>query len=605
MKLTVVTICRNNLEGLRLTRESVAGQTWRDFEWIVIDGNSDDGTREYLAGLDPQPDCWISEKDSGVYDAMNKGLARANGEYVLFLNSGDAFAAPESLEKLMTPESSADIIYGDLNLVSNDGMKKAPYPSVLDQENLILDGLPHPASAIRTALLKGAGGYDASYRIVADFKFFMQAFKEGRTFVHRRETVTDFALGGLSCGGAANLGAERQRAIREVFGVDDAGADYAASKVVVAVPVYRQRPSAAEALSLKRSFSVLRDYEIALCCPDGLDVSEYDGLAGFELRKERFAAHFFDGIEGYNRLMVDPGFYMRFAAFEYLLVCQPDAWIFRDELRQWCAKGYEYIGAPLFTGCSTHETGGRLEATCNGGLSLRKVDRFLEITRSGEPRRIMVQTGGYNEDYVFSVSLRSTPYELKSPLPIEAAQFSFERSPKYLFELTGYRLPFGCHAWAKYDFYGFWSRYIPYRLSGEEIGYALEAKDIELEVARQRLDELRARAVADDPGDSPGTVQEPPAPGKGEVAVKWLRGLAKQFVPYGAMCMWLRSRYGVEIERPLFHYGIGTKGMKRIVKFMLPYGLVMKWREDVYREPNLGCGSLTCGDLIVKSEGGR
>lgn len=567
MKLSVITICYNNLDGLRRTRESIVGQTWRDFEWIVIDGKSTDGTPEYLAGLDPQPDYWVSEKDDGVYDAMNKGLARAQGEYALFLNSGDALTSAESLKKLMLPESQADIIYGDLNFVSKDSTHQAGYPSVVDIDNLIPIGLPHPSSAIRTAYLKSVGGFDATYRIVADFKFFMQAFKDGKRFLNRREVITDFALGGLSSGDPAKIAAERQRAIGEVFGVAKMDASYDASKVVVVVPVYKQHPSAAEALSLKRSFAMLKAYQIVLCCPEGLDVSDYDRLAGFDVRKDRFAGHFFSGIEGYNRLMVAPDFYLRFASFEYLLICQPDVWIFRDELRQWCAKGYDYIGAPLFTACSTHEMGGRLEATCNGGLSLRKIARFIEITKSGAPHKMMVSTGGFNEDYVFTVSLKSTSCELKMPLPLEAAHFSFERSPKYLFQLTGYQLPFGCHAWAKYDFYGFWSRYIPYRLSGEEIGEAIDVKEIELMAATKRLRELQMATV------------RKPRLRKGQIARKWLMGQIKQFFPYGVMCVWLKRRYRTEIDKPLFHYGFGRKIIKRMVKFAMPYGLVMKWRE--------------------------
>ena len=316
---------------------------------------------------------------------------------------------------------------------------------------------------------------------------------------------------------------------------------------------------------------MLKGYQIVLCCPDGLDVAEYDGLAGRELRRERFDGCFFKGLEGYNRLMASSEFYLRFSSFEYLLVCQPDVWIFRDELRQWCAKGYDYIGAPLFSLCKSHEVGKRLEATCNGGLSLRKIARFVEITQSGAPRKVMEETG-YNEDYVFTVSLKSTPYELKVPLPLEAAHFAFERSPKYLLKLTGYRLPFGCHAWAKYDFYGFWSRYIPYRLSAEEMGEALGVKDIELEEATQRLKELRSLM---------GAAAERSFPCKAKVVLKWLTGLVKQFFPYGVMCVWLKCRYQTEIDKPLLHYGFCKKTVKRMVKFALPYGLVMKWREVV------------------------
>lgn len=557
MKLSVVTVCCNNLDGLRLTRESVDRQTWRDFEWIVIDGKSDDGTADFLANLDPQPGYWVSEKDNGAYDAMNKGLARAKGEYVLFLNSGDALSSPESLEKLMLPESSADIIYGDLNFVGDCSSNRTVYPSELDQESLILQGLPHPASAIRTQLLKGEGGYDTSYRILADFKFFLQAFRNGCTFLHRPHVISDYALGGVSYRNPSKTEPERYRAIGEVFGVAYAPSDYDASKVAVVVPVCKERPSPAEALALKRSLTVLKDYQVALCCPDGLDASGYDSLAGVELRKERFAACYFNGIDGCSRLTASPEFYLRFSDFEYLLVCPPDAWIFRDELRKWCARGYDYVGAPLFGRCRSHEVGERLEGTCGGGLSLRRVDRFVETTQGG------------------------APHNLKTPMPLEAAHFAFERSPRYLLRLTGGRLPFGCHAWAKYDFYGFWSRYIPYRLSAEEIGSALEVKDAELKEAAQRLRALQAAIVR-----SPSW--------NVRFALKWLTGQIKQFFPYGAMCVWLRCRYNIVVERPHPRHGFGRKSVRRLAKFILPYGMVMKRREMTFPDDNAMQGRSNC-----------
>ena len=354
MKLSIITVCYRNLEGLQRTENSIRMQTWRDFEWIVVDGGSDDGTVEYLKSLSPQPDYWVSEPDGGIYDAMNKGLRRAKGEYVLFLNSGDALTGPGSLSELMQPEPVSDVVYGDMNFVGPEGKRNACYSAELDQELLIIEGLPHQSALIRAAVLKAAGGYDSSYRIAADFKFWLQIFKVGRRFEHRHQVVSDFFLGGCSSTDRAQTMLERQRALREVFGVNAADSDYEATKVVVVVPVYKKTPSRAEELSLRQSFRMFGQYEIVICCPDGLDVSAYDDLAGKTLAKERFSRDFFKGLDGYNRLMVDPAFYRRFAVFEYMLICQPDVWIFRDELRQWCEKGYDYVGAPIFTKCGTH-----------------------------------------------------------------------------------------------------------------------------------------------------------------------------------------------------------------------------------------------------------
>lgn len=583
MRLSIVTVCYRNLEGLRKTCRSLQAQTWRDFEWIVIDGGSLDGTSEFLEGLSPAPAYWVSEPDGGIYEAMNKGLGHVRGEYVLFLNSGDALSDADALSRFMEPAPTADVVYGDVNFVSAGQKYKASYSPVLNQELLIREGVPHPAAAIKTEVLKAEGGYDVTYRIVADFKFWLQIFKKGKSFEHRPRLVSDFLLGGVSSTDVVCALSERQRAIGEVFGVSAVGNDYDASCVVVVVPVYKQNPSAAEELSLRRSFSILRNYEISLCCPEGLDVSVYDALAGRVLRKERFLPEFFQGLDGYNRLMVAPDFYLRFSSFEYLLICQPDVWIFRDELCQWCKKGYDYVGAPIFGQCYSHEMGEFFWSTGNGGLSLRNVRKFIDITTTGIPARTMKEYG-WSEDCVFCIALKDSSCALRLPLSIEAAHFSFERSPKYLFELTGYQLPFGCHAWAKYDFYEFWSRYIPYELTQQEIDAAVNVKNIELGVIDEKL-----RFLEPDSGDSGKFGSQESVPVNPQcrmlwVALKWLRGQSKQFVPYGLMCLWLRLYYGKRIDKPLSCYGYGLKLLRRMMKFVLPYGLIMEWRGKAYGE---------------------
>ena len=90
-KISIITINYNNFEGLKKTIKSVINQTWKDYEYIVIDGGSNDGSVEYLKSLDNTINFWVSEADNGVYHAMNKGINKANGEYLLFLNSGDHF----------------------------------------------------------------------------------------------------------------------------------------------------------------------------------------------------------------------------------------------------------------------------------------------------------------------------------------------------------------------------------------------------------------------------------------------------------------------------------------------------------------------------------
>ena len=112
MKYSIITVNYNNKEGLRNTIESVIHQTYRDFEFIVIDGGSTDGSAEVLKEYDSQITYWVSEKDKGIYNAMNKGIAKATGDYLNFMNSGDCFYDEGVLSRVAHVESDADFIVG-------------------------------------------------------------------------------------------------------------------------------------------------------------------------------------------------------------------------------------------------------------------------------------------------------------------------------------------------------------------------------------------------------------------------------------------------------------------------------------------------------------
>lgn len=112
-KVTVITVCRNALPLLRHTVENVLQQTYAPLEYLIIDGASTDGTPAYLSSLQA-PLQWWSAPDKGIYDAMNKGVARASGEWVIFMNAGDCFAATDVLQRIFSTPRTADVIYGDV-----------------------------------------------------------------------------------------------------------------------------------------------------------------------------------------------------------------------------------------------------------------------------------------------------------------------------------------------------------------------------------------------------------------------------------------------------------------------------------------------------------
>lgn len=257
---------------------------------------------------------------------------------------------------------------------------------------------------------------------------------------------------------------------------------------IIVIPTHKYCPSVDELMSLRQCTSVLKGHPVCIVCPDGLDVTQYCDIlsaTGADWSVERFSQRFFDGIKGYNLLMLDKDFYKRFADYKYMLVYQLDAWVFRDELDYWCEKGYDYIGAPWI-----EEQGSNLtfSGVGNGGFSLRRIQHFIDILSYKGPVRDANQLNldnrlknkiyrflynlGYQntisyykkdeslfEDIFLSIFLSNTKLRAKMPDAETASLFAFEEHPSFLYSKT-HRLPFGCHAWKKYEYDSFWKNYI-------------------------------------------------------------------------------------------------------------------------------------------------
>ena len=175
--LSIITINYNNRDGLQKTIDSVVAQSFRDFEWIVIDGGSTDGSRELIEQYAGHFSYWVSEPDKGIYNAMNKGIKVANGEYLLFLNSGDWLASGNVLSTVFARARTADILYGYMAFQSVDGpiCNAGMMKPVLYWYDFLGRTLPHQASFIARRLFDKVGLYDETYRIAADTKFFIKA----------------------------------------------------------------------------------------------------------------------------------------------------------------------------------------------------------------------------------------------------------------------------------------------------------------------------------------------------------------------------------------------------------------------------------------------
>ena len=183
MKLSIITINYNNAEGLRKTLASVASQTFRDFEHIIVDGGSTDGSveviREYeqslASRLSPLASNlkWLSEPDSGIYNAMNKGIKMASGEYLLFLNSGDYLVDENVVKNVMNENLQEDIVYGK-QMTEKDGTlmpMKFYSPEEMSFCAFLKSTLPHQCTFIRVALFDKIGMYNEQNKIVSDWEW--------------------------------------------------------------------------------------------------------------------------------------------------------------------------------------------------------------------------------------------------------------------------------------------------------------------------------------------------------------------------------------------------------------------------------------------------
>lgn len=175
MKYSIITVNYNNKEGLRKTIESVVNQTFRDFEYIIIDGGSTDGSIEILKEYDQQIDYWISEKDSGIYNAMNKGIAKAKGEYLNFMNSGDCFFTPNILERVSDYQYDTDFIVGK-DYHYNEKKKQGHasiHPSRTTMIHFFISTLDHQSCFIKKELFVDSV-YKEDYQLVSDWIFFTE-----------------------------------------------------------------------------------------------------------------------------------------------------------------------------------------------------------------------------------------------------------------------------------------------------------------------------------------------------------------------------------------------------------------------------------------------
>lgn len=213
------------------------------------------------------------------------------------------------------------------------------------------------------------------------------------------------------------------------------------TKVKIVIPIYHIKLTSNEMISLLQCKKILNKYPICIIKPANM-VLQIEEIQGMEIKE--FDEVWFQSIQSYSLLMLAEQFYQQFCDCEYILIYQLDAFVFRDELQAFCSLGYDYIGAPWLYGSFAYMDGmGKYYYVGNGGLSLRKVKSCLEVLKEFQMKDIV------NED-IFWASREEKNFRI-APIDI-ALQFAFETNVKVCFEKNQRKLPFGCHAWQKYDF---------------------------------------------------------------------------------------------------------------------------------------------------------
>ena len=280
---------------------------------------------------------------------------------------------------------------------------------------------------------------------------------------------------------------------------------------IIVIPVYNPSPKDSEIASFKQGLTILGKHDITLITHKECDLTLYKSIMkelGREIGIQYFALNYFSSVEGYNDLCMSIDFYERFSDYEYMLIYQLDAWVFRDELDYWCGKGYDYIGAPLFHSYNAMKFTKKIMGIGNGGFCLRRISHCLDLLKNNSKRPFLkpipliksywnnllysdeyksifmrlriipalslkmfgfynninhYKTREVNEDLIFgSLSTQSWGFHGNIPDYYEAMKFSFEVHPAMLYEQNNKQLPFGCHAFEKWDYASFWSKFIKF-----------------------------------------------------------------------------------------------------------------------------------------------
>ena len=199
-KLTVITIVYNNVHDIERTMLSVLDQTYANLEYVIIDGKSTDGTVNVIEKHRQRLSHFVCEPDKGIYDAMNKGLTLASGDYILFMNSGDEIYSSDTVAKVFASEPDADIYYGETEMYNSDwkslGQRRHKAPESFTWQSFQYGmNVSHQAIYVKRSI---ADPFDTSYQLSSDIDWIIKAAKKARKIVNTRMYVAKYLVGGMS-----------------------------------------------------------------------------------------------------------------------------------------------------------------------------------------------------------------------------------------------------------------------------------------------------------------------------------------------------------------------------------------------------------------------
>ena len=217
MKLSIITINYNNKAGLQKTIDSVIPQTYKDFEWIIMDGGSTDGSKELIEQYSQHITYWVSEPDNGIYHALNKGILQAKGDYLIFMNSGDTFYNADTIYNVFLDieHIDADIIYGNTIIDNKKTLEKGYPTSNVSLSYLFVSPINHQSMFIKREL-QIKFPYDEKYKYAADRKFLIMSVLAGATFHYINMFIAIYDFTGLSSCNTKKVQEEHKHIIDEI-----------------------------------------------------------------------------------------------------------------------------------------------------------------------------------------------------------------------------------------------------------------------------------------------------------------------------------------------------------------------------------------------------